>query len=116
MAGNTKIKGKDKKRWWQIGIGGSEIDGVSIVNVYETEYGIKRTLISYVKSDRENDHDAWEHGTEKISEIESRNNGTSFYACGNYSTYHIDYQAYPVPEQVTSNTVPKNKEEKEIWA
>jgi len=89
---------------WIIGIGNSAADGVRLETVRGTDRQVKNYLLSLAKEDRANDFEAWDHGTEKLSEIEElrifRNpvNGvmnTGFYAYNSFADYHIDYTAAP---------------------
>ena len=83
---------KTEKFDWIIGIGGNEVDGVKLHRFYGTESQAKRHLIDLVKKDKLTDRESFDYGTEKISEVEVRANG-SLYACGCYLDYHIDYEA-----------------------
>lgn len=84
---------KVEKHTWIVGVGGSETDGVYMERVYGTKKQVEKYLLELVKEDRSKDQDGWEHGTERVNEISSQNNGTYLYAYGCYSDYHIDYVA-----------------------
>ena len=83
-----------KTQTYIIGIGGSEADGVNVHRVRGTKQQVKKHLVDLVNRDRVNDSDAWEYGSEKIKDVEERQDD-SLYAYGCYSDYHIDYQAVP---------------------
>ncbi len=89
---------------WIIGIGNSAADDVKIETVYGTKRQVKNYLLNLAKEDRANDLEAWDYGTEKLSEVEElkilRNpiNGvmnTGFCAYNCFAGYHIDYTAAP---------------------
>ena len=84
-----------KAKEWIVGIGGSETDNVLVYKATGSKAEIKRLLLKLVSDDRKEDEDIWDTGTEKISEIKERADG-SLYAYGCYSDYHTDYTATPV--------------------
>lgn len=81
------------KRVWVIGIANSEADGVRINNFYGTTDEVKKLLIRLVNTDKENDEENFEYGTETTDEIGDELNELNAYAT--YSDYHIDYTAIP---------------------
>ena len=76
-----------------IGISGSDLDTVKAYRVRGTEKKVKHHLLELVKSDRRNDPDSWDFGTEKLSDI-TEIDGV-LYAFGSYESYHNDYTATP---------------------
>lgn len=78
---------------WIVGVGGTEVGGVNLHKFVGTENEAKKHLVSLVKNDRANDEESFEDGTLYIKDVEYRKWQGTLYACGNYSDYHIDYEA-----------------------
>lgn len=87
----------DKKRDWIIGIGGSDNDGVNMYRFTGTTSAVKKELVRLVKEARDEDANIWDFGTEDVSEMQERSDGSgSYYAYACFSDYHIDYEATPL--------------------
>lgn len=76
---------------WIIAISSSESNGVVISRFLGTEDEAKALLVDLVKKDKENDPDAFDYGTEDVSEVDDTRIELNAYAV--YSTYHVDYTA-----------------------
>lgn len=88
------------KKWWIIGIGGSDTDDVDMYKFYGTKEEIKKCLLEKVINDQptdnnENDYNGWQYGTDNINDIVERPNG-SLYAYNCYTDNHTDYVALPL--------------------
>ncbi len=88
---------KEKRKIWIIGICCTDGDGVDVDKINGTTSEVKEYLLRLVRAEKADNKDAWDSGTEKISEIEEIKNSdgkiTSLYAYNVFSDYHTDYQA-----------------------
>lgn len=93
-----------KNNLWIIGICNSESDGVELRQVIGTADDIKTYLCKRLLSDKENNEDGYDYGTESIDEIyvayapdqeKTERTITRIEAYATYSDYHIDYTACP---------------------
>ena len=83
----------EKKEHWLIGVGGNEMDGVSIYRVCGTKEDVKRYIAERVTQDKDQcEDDAWEYGSEDADSIEERFDGSLYgYSC--FTDFHLDYEA-----------------------
>ena len=88
-----------KNNLWIIGICNSESDGVELRQVIGTADDIKTYLCKRLLSDKENNEDGYDYGTESIDEIyvayapdqeKTERTITRIEAYATYSDYHID--------------------------
>lgn len=91
-----------KNNLWIIGICNSESDGVELRQVIGTADDIKMYLCKQLLSDKENNEEGYDYGTESTDEIsveyvadEEKSDETIIRldAYATYSDYHIDYTA-----------------------
>ena len=88
---------KEEKRNWAIAVCNTDADGIAQSRVYGTKEQVKGHLVALVKSDKREDSlmgNRWECGYTRKKDVLERADG-SLYACGMYSSYHIDYTAKP---------------------
>lgn len=85
---------KEEKKNWAIAVCNTDADGIAQSRVYGTKEDVKGYLVALVKSDKKKDSLMWEGGYTRKKDVFERADG-SLYACGVYSSYHIDYTAKP---------------------
>lgn len=83
---------KNEIQNWTIGVCCTDSDGVSLYHVRGTKSQVKRFMIGLIKDEKKESKDQWDHGTEKVSEIDECTK-TELYAYNCFSSYHTDYSA-----------------------
>ena len=83
----------NKKQTYVVSTCSSAANGVPSCLFYGTEEELIAYMKSLVREDRDNDPGEWEEGQEVSVE---KTGPESFYTCGQYRSYHIDYEAMPL--------------------
>lgn len=78
---------------WFIGVCNTNNDGVKITRFRGTEAEVKAALLDMVQTDKENESDIWDMGTDSVDEITVMDD-KSYYAFNSFTDHHIDYSAY----------------------
>lgn len=76
---------------WIIAIASSAANGVVISRFWGTEREARELLVKLVAMDKAEDIDAFNYGTEVVSDVDDT--GIGLYAFAVYEHYHIDYVA-----------------------
>lgn len=77
---------------WIIAICSTEASGVKLLKFTGTLSDIKSKLLDLINSDKENDIDNWDCGSETLEDLECEND-TELYGYNQYTEYHIEYTA-----------------------